>query len=76
VNGVVIIDVLEGSPAGEQSLRPGDVIVEVGQEEVSSPPEVQAKVNEARQEGKKSVLLLVDRQGDLRFVAPSFAGTE
>jgi serine protease Do len=75
-NGVVIVDVLEGSPAGDQSLRPGDVIVEVGQEEVNSPPEVQAKVNQAQQEGKKSVLLLIDRQGDLRFVAPSFVSTE
>jgi serine protease Do len=74
--GVVIVDVREGGPAGEQSLRPGDVIVEVGQEEVNSPPEVQAKVNQAQQEGKKSVLLLIDRQGDLRFVAPSFASTE
>ena len=28
-----------------------------------------AKVNQAKQEGKKSILLLIDRQGDLRFVA-------
>jgi serine protease Do len=72
VNGVVIVDVLEGSPAGVETLRPGDVIVEVGQEEVNSPPEVQAKVNQAQQENKKSVLLLIDRQGDLRFVALRF----
>jgi serine protease Do len=75
-SGVVIVEVREGSPAGDQSLRPGDVIVEVGQEEVNSPPEVQAKVNSAKEEGKKSVLLLIDRQGDLRFVAPSFAAIE
>ena len=48
------------------------MIVEVGQEEVNSPPEVQAKVNQAQQENKKSVLLLIDRQGDLRFVALRF----
>jgi serine protease Do len=72
VNGVVIVDVLAGSAAGTESLRPGDVIVEVGQEEVNSPPEVQAKVNQAQQENKKSVLLLIDRQGDLRFVALRF----
>jgi serine protease Do len=79
VNGVVIVDVLAGSPAGAESLRPGDVIVEVGQEEVNSPPEVQAKVNQAQQEDKKSVLLLIDRQGDLRFVAlrfPEAGGSE
>jgi serine protease Do len=76
VNGVVIVDVLADGPAGAETLRPGDVIVEVGQEEVNSPPEVQAKVNQAQQESKKSVLLLIDRQGDLRFVALRFAGTE
>ena len=52
------------------------MIVEVGQEEVSSPPEVAAKVNQARQDDKKSVLLLVDRQGDLRFVALRLAETQ
>ena len=72
VKGVVIVEVKEGGPAGAESLRPGDVIVEVGQEEVDSPPEVAAKVSQAQQDNKKSVLLLVDRQGDLRFVALRF----
>ena len=71
--GVVIVDVTEGGAAAQESLRPGDVIVEVGQEEVSSPPEVAAKVGQAQQEDKKSVLLLIDRSGDLRFVALRFA---
>ena len=70
--GVVITAVDVGSTAAEESLKPGDLIVEVGQEEVSSPPEVTAKVNQAQQEGKKSILLLIDRQGDLRFVALRF----
>jgi serine protease Do len=71
--GVVIVDVLEGGAASRESLRPGDVIVEVGQEEVNSPPEVAAKVGQAQQDAKKSVLLLIDRSGDLRFVALRFA---
>jgi len=71
--GVVILEVAEGGAASKESLRPGDVIVEVGQEEVNSPPEIAAKVNQAQQEDKKSVLLLIDRQGDLRFVALRFA---
>jgi serine protease Do len=71
--GVVITEVADGSTAGEENLRPGDVIVEVGQEEVGSPPEVAAKVNEALNDDKKSVLLLIDRGGDLRFVALRFA---
>ena len=70
---MVIVEVAEGSAAAKESLRPGDVIVEVGQEEVSSPPEVAAKVGQAQQDAKKSVLLLIDRSGDLRFVALRFA---
>jgi serine protease Do len=73
--GVVIVEVTDGGAAAQENLRPGDVIVEVGQEEVHSPPEVLAKVNQARQEDKKSVLLLIDRQGDLRFVALRFTGS-
>ncbi len=67
---MVIVEV-EPSPEPDDAdtLLPGDLIVEVNQEEVSSPPEVMAKVNEARDEGRSAVLLLIDRQGDLRFVA-------
>lgn len=68
--GVVI---LEADPSAESddadSLVAGDLIVEVNQSEVNSPPEVLAKVNEVRDEGRSAVLLLIDRQGDLRFVA-------
>lgn len=70
--GVVVTEVAGGSPAADENVRPGDLIVEVGQEEVGSPPEVLAKVNQAKQESKKSILLLLDRQGDLRFVALRF----
>ncbi len=71
--GVVVVEVDPGSSAAQEGLQPGDLIVEVNQEEVNSPPEVLARVNQAKQEGKKSVLLLVDRKGDLRFVALRFA---
>ncbi|MEI8394185.1 MAG: DegQ family serine endoprotease [Rhodospirillaceae bacterium] len=69
VKGVVVTEVQAGSPAAEKSIRPGDVIVEVGQQEVISPADVATKIQKARDESKKSVLMLVDRQGDLRFVA-------
>jgi serine protease Do len=67
--GVVILDVEPDSPAEEQALRPGDLIREVKQEVVNSPPEVLAKVNEARDEGLGAILFLIERQGDKRFVA-------
>jgi serine protease Do len=67
--GVVVTDVAGDSPALEKGIHAGDVIVEVSQEEVRNPQQIATKVEEARKQGRKSVLLLVDHQGDLRFVA-------
>src|SRR5229473_2892153 len=67
--GVVVTDVATDSPASEKGMRAGDVIVEVAQEEVKNPGQITAKIDEAKKAGRKSVLMLVDRQGDLRFVA-------
>ena len=71
--GVVVTEVDPQSPAATENLRPGDLLVEVNQEEVKGPGEVASRIAKLKEEGKKSVLLLVDRQGDLRFVALRFA---
>jgi len=69
VSGVVVTDVDANSPGADKGMRVGDVIVEVAQDEVKNAAQIVAKIDEARKAGRKSVLLLVDRQGDLRFVA-------
>lgn len=67
--GVVVTGVAGDGPAAEKGLRPGDLIVEVSQEEVGSPGDVEKKVSEARKAGRKSVLLLIEGENGLRFVA-------
>ncbi|TVR97228.1 MAG: DegQ family serine endoprotease [Rhodospirillales bacterium] len=67
--GVVVTDVEPGSIAGEHGIRRGDVIVEVGQQEVRTPADVVARVEEAREAGRASVLMLVEGVGGPRFVA-------
>jgi len=67
--GVVVTRVADGSVAAEKGMRAGDVIVEINQSEIANPADVQNKVKEAQQAKRRSVLLLVDRQGDQRFVA-------
>jgi serine protease Do len=74
VEGVVITEVAGGSAAEEKGLMPGEVILEVGQEPVATPDEVVARIDDAREAGRRSVLLLVEREGDLRFVALSIEG--
>jgi serine protease Do len=67
--GVVVVDVAKDSPAAVKGVHPGDLIMEAAQEEVKSPAEVSSKIEEAKKSGRKSILLLVERQGDLRFIA-------
>jgi serine protease Do len=67
-SGVIVTDVTHGSAAADKGIRAGDVIVEVAQQEVKAPQQLTARVDEAKKQGRKSVLLLVDHGGDLHFV--------
>jgi len=67
--GVVIVDVAKDGPGAEKGLKPGDVIMEAAQESVKNATQIAGKVADAKKSGRKSILLLIERQGDLRFVA-------
>ena len=67
--GVVVVEVQGNSPGAEKQLKAGDVIVEVAQEEVKSPSQVVDKIEEAKKAGRKSVLMLIDRAGELGWKA-------
>jgi serine protease Do len=74
VNGVVVTDVAEGSAAAEKRLQAGDVIVEISQEPVKTPGDVEARIEALKKDGRKSALLLLaNKDGDLRFVAVKIA---
>ena len=69
MNGVIVIEVDPEGAAAERNIRPGDVIVEVGLEEVITPDDVLDRVKQASDANRKSVLLLLDSSGEQRFVA-------
>jgi serine protease Do len=69
--GLAITGVDEVSEAYAKGLRTGDVITEVGQQKVTSISDLQARIKEAEEAGRKSLLLLIRRAGDPRFVALS-----
>jgi serine protease Do len=70
ITGVVVTDVAEGSAAAEKRVQPGDVIMEISQEPVKSADDVQARIDQLKTDGRKSALLLLaNKDGDLRFVA-------
>lgn len=69
VTGLVVTKVETGSDAFAKGMREGDIIVEVGQQPVASPKEMQARIDAAEQAGRNSILLLVRRDDQPRFVA-------
>jgi serine protease Do len=67
--GVVVVDVTKDSAAAEKGVSPGDVIMEAAQEEIKTTSQVAGKIADAKKAGRKSILLLVEHKGDLRFIA-------
>ncbi|SEN15304.1 serine protease Do [Paracoccus alcaliphilus] len=67
--GLVINEVNPESAAAEKGLAPGDVITEMGQQPVATVADLDSRIDEAREAGRKSVLVLIRRAGEPRFVA-------
>jgi serine protease Do len=57
------------SEAAQKGVRPGDVITEAGQQAVATLDDLKARIDEAQEAGRRSILVLVNRGGDTRFVA-------
>ena len=72
---VVVADVAPGSAAHRKGIRPGDVVVTVGNEPVGSIAEVKERIEAAQGDGRKAVLMLMSRDGSERFVALPFVTT-
>ena len=68
-DGVVVTDVEPDSPAADEGLRRGDVILEVGGKAVSRPSQVADEIDAAKSGGKKSVLFRVQSDDGERFLA-------
>jgi serine protease Do len=66
--GVLVQRVEPNSPAAENGIRPGDVIVSVNDREVSRPSEIAEEWAKSRRENKP-ILLRVNRDGQYLFVA-------
>nr|WP_241488832.1 Do family serine endopeptidase [Shimia sp. SK013] len=71
LDGLVVKSVDETSKAYEKGLRAGDVLTEASHQKLRSVGDFEARIDEVREAGRKSVLLLVRRAGEPRFVALS-----
>ena len=69
--GLVITNVQADSEAAEKGLEEGDLITEAGQQPVTTVTDFEAHIEEAQEAGRRSILLLIRRGSDPRFVALS-----
>jgi serine protease Do len=68
VSGLVVTQVDAESPAAAKGIQEGDVITDAGQKAVTSVDEFQAQIDAAVDAGRQSLLVLVRREGQPRFV--------
>jgi serine protease Do len=67
--GVVVTAVDPDGPAANRGFKTGDVILEAGGRKVSEPGELSKAIDDARNDGKRSILVRVKSGGGTRFVA-------
>ena len=69
VEGVLIVAVDPDSAAADKRIEAGDVIVEIAQEEVLTPADVESRIAALKQDGRRNALLMLSgKTGELRFV--------
>ena len=73
--GVVVTDVSPNTPAADRGLKPGDIILEVQQNPVAAPGDIQKQVEAARKADRKFVLMLIQREGGVQYVPLSLSKT-
>ena len=69
VTGVLVTKIDLQGEAASKGIDSGDVIVEINQQSVGSAKDVQDAIEKAQKDKHSSILLLVNREGDVRFVA-------
>ena len=71
--GVVVREVVPGSPASDKGLTVGDILRRYGQRPIDGAASLVKDIKEAEAAGRSGVLLLIERAGQERFIQISFA---
>jgi serine protease Do len=73
IQGILVFDVEPKSSAAEKGIRPGDIIMEINQEEPTDLQHTIDLLEKVKKEHKKRILLLINRDGEPRYISvPTF----
>jgi serine protease Do len=67
--GVIVAQVAPGSRADDSGIQAGDLIVKVGDTDVTAPAQVAARIHAAEHEKKEALPLLINRNGTTYYLA-------
>ena len=68
VKGLVVTGVVRNSEAAQRGMQSGDVISQLNNEALKSVDQFSSIVSQARKDGRKSVLVLLNRAGTTQFI--------
>lgn len=67
--GLMVTDIQPSGEAAQKGLRSGDVILEAGGEDMVDLDDFRSAIDEAREDGRSAILLLVQNGSGRRYVA-------
>ena len=67
--GVIIVGLNDNSPAAERGIKVGDIIQKVDQVEITTSNEILNLIEDAKKKKKSSMLFLIKRDLNVRFIA-------
>ena len=71
--GVVVTEVVPGSPAAEKNLQVGDLLRRFGQRPVKGVADLTKDIKDAEEGGRSGILISIERDGRERFLQIGFA---
>jgi serine protease Do len=69
IDGLLVTNVDANSDAETKGIRKSDIIIKAGQKTVSEPMDLRDQIDNALKSNRKSILLLIYRDGSRRFIA-------
>ena len=74
LQGVIVVDVNPGGLAAENGVRPGDILIRIGNKPITKTTDVTVAIKQAKKQKKDKLVLLIQRKNNNRFITFDLSG--